>query len=145
MVPQRILVPVDFSEQSMNSLQVASEFAKAFDAKLTLLHVHSIIGVAVLDFTYVERPQDLARITEAAEKQLDQAAAKLNIPDDKLKVEVVTGDPVTEIVRHTSQHDLVIMSTHGHSGLTRFLMGSVSERVVRGAHCSVLVVRSQAN
>ena len=138
---ERILVPIDFSEQSQRALQAADELAQVRGSHLTLLHVHSIVGVAVLDFTYVERPQDLARITEAAEVQLGQWAQALKAPAEHVHIEVATGDPVTEIVRHTESHDLAVMGTHGRTGLTHFLMGSVAERVVRGARCSVLIVR----
>jgi nucleotide-binding universal stress UspA family protein len=141
---QHILVPVDFSDQSRAALHAADELAKGCDGQLTLLHVHSIVGVAVLDFTYVERPQDLARITEAAETQLRAWAQGLATAASAIKIEVATGDPVTEIVQRSEHHDMVAMGTHGRSGLTRFLMGSVAERVVRGAHCSVLVVRPKA-
>jgi nucleotide-binding universal stress UspA family protein len=141
---ERVLVPIDFSDQSRLALRAADELAQSYGATLTLLHVHSIVGVAVLDFTYVERPQDVARVTEAAEGQLLAWAADLRTPKPSVTIEVVTGDPVSEIVRRTEAHDLVVMSTHGRSGLTRFLMGSVAERVVRGAHSSVLVVRPTA-
>lgn len=140
---ENVLVPIDFSDQSRAALRAADELASMWEARLTLLHVHAIVGVAVLDFTYIERPQDLVRVTEAAEAQLRKWTEGLRRPPEMLNIEVVTGDPVTEIVRHSEHHDLVVMSTHGRSGLTHFLMGSVAERVVRGAHCSVLVVREK--
>jgi len=137
----RVLVPIDFSDQSRNALHNADELVHDRGGQLTLLHVHSIVGVAVLDFTYVERPQDMARITEAAEAHLKQWAAELKTPRARVQIEVATGEPVSEIVRHTEGCDLAVLGTHGRNGLTRFLMGSVAERVVRGAHCSVLIVR----
>jgi len=141
---EHVLVPIDFSEQARRALRAADELCQSYDATITLLHVHTIVGVAVLDFTYVERPQDIVRITEAAEVQLRAWAADLKTAKDRVKIEVMTGEPVTEIVRLSESHDLVVMSTHGRSGLTRFLMGSVVERVVRGAHCSVLVIRPES-
>lgn len=141
---EHVLVPIDFSEQARRALRAADELCQSYNATLTLLHVHAIVGVAVLDFTYVERPQDIVRITEAAEVQLRSWTTDLKTPKDQVKVEVMTGDPVTEIVRLSESHDLIVMSTHGRNGLTRFLMGSVVERVVRGAHSSVLVVRPQS-
>ena len=136
-----VLVPIDFSDQARRALRAADELCQSYGANLTLLHVHTIVGVAVLDFTYIERPQDVVRITEAAEGQLRTWADDLGTPKDKIHISVTTGDPVNEVVRLSEEHDLIVMSTHGRSGLTRFLMGSVAERVVRGAHCSVLVVR----
>ena len=138
---ERILVPIDFSDQSRAALRAADELAQSYGATLTLLHVHGIAGVTVLDFTYVERPQDIAAMTDAAERQLHSWAAELGTDKGAITIDVVTGDPVTEIVRASETHDLVVMSTHGRTGLTRLLIGSVAERVVRGAHGSVLVVR----
>ena len=141
---EHILVPIDFSDQSRQALQAARELCQSYNATLTLLHVHAIVSVAVLDFTYVEAPEELVRVTEAAENHLREWAKDLDLPAGTVDIKVATGDPVTEIVHCTVQHDLIVMSTHGRSGLTRFLMGSVAERVVRGAHCSVLIVRAKA-
>ena len=138
---ERILVPIDFSDQCRMALRAADELAQSYEATITMLHVHGIAGVTVLDFTYVERPQDIAAMTDAAERQLMSWASELQTPKERVTVDVVTGDPVTEIVRATETHDLTVMSTHGRTGLTRLMIGSVAERVVRGAHHSVLVVR----
>ncbi len=141
---ERILVPIDFSDQSRMALRAADELATSYGATLKLLHVHAIVGVAVMDFTYIERPQDVVRVVEAAEAQLRGWAQELQTPQSRLQVEVATGDPVLEIVRRTEEVDLTVLSTHGRTGLTRLLIGSVAERVVRGSHSSVLVVRAKA-
>ena len=141
---ERILVPIDFSDQSRLALRAADELATSYGATLKLLHVHAIVGVAVMDFTYIERPQDVVRVVEAAEAQLRGWAQELQTPQSRLQVEVATGDPVLEIVRRTEEVDLTVLSTHGRTGLTRLLIGSVAERVVRGSHSSVLVVRAKA-
>ncbi len=141
---ERILVPIDFSDQSRMALRAADELATSYGATLKLLHVHPIVGVAVMDFTYIERPQDVVRVVEAAEAQLRGWAQELQTPQSRLQVEVATGDPVLEIVRRTEDVDLTVLSTHGRTGLTRLLIGSVAERVVRGSHSSVLVVRAKA-
>jgi len=138
---KHILVPIDFSEQSARALRDADELASTREGDLTLLHVHPISMVAVMDFTYVEAPADVARLTEAAEAHLRQRASDLKTPAARVTVEVVTGDPVTEIIRRSESFDLIVMGTHGRTALSRLLMGSVAERVVRGAHCSVMVVR----
>ncbi len=141
---ERVLVPIDFSDQSRVALRAADELASTYGATLKMLHVHAIVGVAVMDFTYIERPQDVVRVVEAAEAQLRAWAQDLSTPQGRVQIEVATGDPVLEIVRRTEDADLTVLSTHGRTGLTRLLIGSVAERVVRGAHCSVLVVRSKA-
>lgn len=138
---QRILVPIDFSEQSHHALREADGLAKANGARLTLLHVHPIVEVAVLDFTYVQPPEKVAEICDAAEAKMRGWASELATPTTHISVEVATGAPVTEIVEHSGHHDLVVMATHGRTGMRHFLMGSVAERVVQGAQCSVLVVK----
>lgn len=135
---RRILVPVDFSEPSRTAAREAARLAERFGATLTLLHVHPITAVAVLDVTYVEPPEHVAEMLNRAEQQLHELRGELERDTEVL---VVTGEPIAEIIARSRSFDLVVMGPHGKSGLSRFLLGSVTERVVRGAHSSVLVVR----
>lgn len=137
----RVLAPIDFSEQSRAALREADELAAARGADLILLHVHQIVEVAVLDFTYVERPEAVAEVCDAAEAELRRWSEDLQTPPERIKVQVATGSPVVEIVRATKECDIAVLATHGRTGLSHFLMGSVSERVIQGARCSVLVVK----
>ena len=141
MTAQRILVPVDFSDGSKAALAAADAMAKSAGASLTLLHVHPMTVVSVLDYTYAEPPELVAEAVQAITERLDKWAAELDSDASKVKTEVRTGQPATEILDAAADHDLIIMGTHGRSGVDRFLMGSVAERVVRGAKCSVLVHR----
>ncbi len=138
------MAPIDFSEQSRAALREADELAAERGAELLLLHVHQIVEVAVLDFTYVERPEAVGEVCDAAEAELRRWSADLRTPAERILVRVATGSPVDEIVRATRECDLVVMATHGRTGLSHFLMGSVSERVVQGAACTVLVVKRPA-
>ncbi len=138
---QRILVAVDFSEPSRLALAEADRLANESGAYLTLLHVHQIVEMAFLDFTYVERPEEVARVTDAAEGHLREWAAALATPPQRRQLVVTTGSPTEEIIHASERYDLVVMGTHGRGRLGHFLMGSVAERVVRGAHCSVLIVK----
>ncbi len=140
----RILVPIDFSAQSRFALEEADRMAVVGNAELTLLHVHQVLQLAVLEFTFVEPTAQIASIVEAANKQLNDWAATLKTPADRRKILVDTGQPLAVILEHTETHDLVVMPTHGRTGPSHFLLGSVAERVVQGSKCSVLVVKKKA-
>lgn len=134
-----ILVPVDFSESSLVALQYAVVLAQRYEAQLCLLHViepfHS--GVRI-DTTETQRN---ARV--AAHKRLAKLADATKKLWPHTGRELRPGHPVEVIValaKRTSA-DFIVMGTHGRTGLTRAFMGSVAERVVRHALCSVLVVR----
>jgi universal stress protein A len=137
---KNILVPLDFSEVSLKSLQYAVPFARQFGAKLTLLHVAQPMDYTV-DFA---NPVSLGGEHYAAiEKQLEDIRAT-NIPSD-LQVEIAVRhnfvfDGIVEMARE-SHVDLIITTTHGHTGLKHLMLGSTAENIVRRAPCPVLVVR----
>ncbi len=136
-----VLVPIDFSDSSLAALRRADQLAVDSGSKLTVLHVHPVTMVTVLDYTYAEPPELVAASLEAVHERLRSIAVELSTPADRVKTDVRTGEPANEIISAAKDHDLLIMGTHGRSGVSRFLMGSVAERVVRGAPCSVLVHR----
>jgi universal stress protein A len=143
MAVQHILVPIDFSDFAIAAAHEAVSLAKVFDASITLLHVHEIESLTVMDFSYVESPESMTKACEAAEKSINALAQKLDRSPATIAVKVLTGPAVKTIINESQQHDMVIMGTHGRTGLAHMLIGSVAERVVRGAHCSVLVVRKK--
>jgi nucleotide-binding universal stress UspA family protein len=107
------------------------------------MHVHPIVEVAVLDFTYIQPAEKVAELCEAVELRLKEWARALNSPPGRVSVKVATGAPATEIIAAARDFDLVVMSTHGRTGVGHFLMGSVAERVVQAAPCSVYVVKQR--
>ena len=141
----RILAPTDFSEHSELALETAMELAPA-GGTVVLCHVvddapltYGYIGVAV-------PTQDmLARLAQGAEKDLREFKPKTSKPDVLLERRVVHGNPYLEIVRLAEEEsvDLIVLGTHGRSGLKHFLIGSVAEKVLRKAPCPVLVVREK--
>lgn len=141
MKPRSILVPVNVADVSEEALEEADEIAAASGGTLTLVHIHPITQVVVLDYTYAEPPEVVAKTIEVIENRLSEIASGLETPSDRVKTMVKTGDPAAELIELTGDYDLVVMATHGRSGVSRFLMGSVTERVVRGSKCSVLSVR----
>ena len=136
-----ILVPLDFSNESRRALAAADALAVAQNADLTLFHVHPIIEVAVLDFTYVQPPEKVDEICEAIAARLRSCAGILATAAERVHAQVVPGGPAPAICAASAHHDLVVMATHGRTGVSHFLLGSVAERVVQGAECSVWVVK----
>jgi universal stress protein A len=136
-----ILVPVDFSAQSEKALAYAVPFAEQFGAKLTLLHV--VEPVATPDFA-LSFPLVNDKVVADCKRHLERIVQDLEIaPKLVQKTLVREGRSFHEIAdaARTLKVDLIIISTHGHTGLKRAVLGSTTERVVRHAPCPVLVVR----
>jgi nucleotide-binding universal stress UspA family protein len=145
---QRLLVPVDFSKPSLQALDYAIDFARPHRAEIVVLHVVEPVYYAAPNGYGVGYDAGiLAREMERAGKQqLARLAADLRARRVKARTLQCLGTPHQAIVdvARKLKADLVIMSTHGRSGLAHMLMGSVAERVVRGAPCGVLVVHPRA-
>jgi nucleotide-binding universal stress UspA family protein len=140
MLPIRtILHPTDFSERSCCALQLAAALARDHGARLLLLHVGELPSMAYGEAVLVL--DRAAYITELHSK-LEQVAVAL--PPDHVERRVALGDAVTEIVAVAEEApcDLIVMGTHGRTGLRRALLGSVAEQVLRRAPCPVLTVKT---
>ena len=135
-----ILVPIDFSRISQKALDYAVPLAKQFGAKITVLHAIEPPPYSI-DLTYL--PMGDGFPIGPMKKELD-ALAKETIDPGLLKevlVEIGTAFEVITNVARDSKADLIVITTHGHTGLKHVFMGSTAERVVRHAPCPVLVVR----
>jgi universal stress protein A len=141
-----ILVPVDFSAHAEHAFCYATTLAHRLGARIGLLHVveNPFVTGAWGAETYVPNAAELLdNLIAGAERQLvrlKDAAAALGIPADTA---VITGRPAQGIVEHAKDggFDLIVMGTHGRTGLAHVVIGSVAERVVRKAPCPVLTVR----
>ena len=133
-----ILHPTDGSEASTAAADHAIELASTNDATLRLLYVVDVSTLAADDFGTVL----LDNLEENGRAALDDLAARAEAAGVECVTVVETGTPHREIVADVegSDVDLVVMGTHGRTGLDRFLLGSVAERVVRTAGVPVLVV-----
>ena len=142
----RILVPVEFSELSERALERAAALAKSLDASLTLLHVHEHVVMASTDpaFRPAEPQGEQRKLIDTLTRKLQSLVEALELDNERIAVRVEIGNPLDKIMAACNDHDLVALATHGRRGLGQFLLGSVTERVVRGASCSVLVVRPGA-
>jgi universal stress protein A len=142
----RILVPLDFSEPSDAALDYARELAAKFGSSLLLIHVVEgavVTGPFGAEVFVYESPGVHAALVEAAERELALRIRPADRARFNARSEVVTGITAKSIVAYANacEADLIVMGTHGRSGLAHLLMGSVAEHVLRAAPCPVLTVR----
>lgn len=141
-----ILLPTDFSECGNFALSYAASLARTFEASIICLNVIEPL-VPTVGYSGMTEPLPIADITEQLEDSAERELPKLAECDDceGLNVEemVVHGDAAAEIVRVGKERevDLIVIASHGRTGLGRILFGSTAEAVVRHAHCPVLVVK----
>jgi len=141
---QKILVPVDLSPFSAKSVTYAAELAKVSGGALTLLTVINDV-FPYFDFFPVEyaAPDYFQALKQKTEEEIQTLARENAGERQPIVVEVRRGYPANEIVSmaKSENFDLIVMATHGHSGLEHAFLGSITEKVLRKAHCPVLVVR----
>lgn len=143
-----ILVPCDFSDNSLAGIQYARDLAREFKAKVVLAHVSpSAERLVVYGPPPAHLPQDLeASVAQGVERGFAEMKKRFDASDDVTTVHL-RGEPSPELVEHAKQNavDLIVMSTHGRTGLGHLVLGSVAERVVRMATCPVLTVKPEAS
>jgi nucleotide-binding universal stress UspA family protein len=142
---KKILVPLDFSAESMHALELATDLAKRYEATLDLVYVYQTIAYALPDGYVLITPDQLTELLAQFENRL--AAAKrsaLAAGVTQVESEIVDGYPISVILQRQEQkgHDLIVMGTHGRTGIKRIVLGSVAENVLRSAKCPVLLVRA---
>jgi nucleotide-binding universal stress UspA family protein len=142
---QKVLCPIDFSDDSFTALDYAVNFAKQNEGQLILLHV---VDNPLTDFYGPRGANFYAEVEHAIgkSKQMLMDAARTHAAGVPCEVVVKHGNPYTEIIDlATAQHaDMIVMSTHGRTGPQRLVIGSVAEKVVRTAPCPVFTVRHGA-
>lgn len=143
-----ILAPVDFSEYSAKALNYVRAFASEFNARVVLLHV--VEPTVIPDNFGIVPPayeEVGAALVKAAEERLGRMRSEISPLADRAEVMVRTGRAPWEIVRVAEQveADMIIITTHGYTGLKHVLMGSTAELIVRHAPCPVLTVRDRGH
>jgi len=141
----RILVPIDFSEHSKNALRYAVEFNRSFRAELVLLYVvEPVIYPADFSFGQVALPSMEGELRERGQHQLETLSEREVPAEMTSRCVIRSGKPFLEIVNLASeeQMDLIIIASHGHSGIEHLLFGSTAEKVIRRSVCPVLSIRS---
>ena len=144
---RRILVPIDFSEHSKHALRYSVTFARKFDAELLMMYVvEPTVYPADFSFGQVSMPNFEHELRDRGEKGLNELL-ETNVHDAvRARTRVRTGKPFLEIISVATEEkvDLIIIATHGHTGVEHILFGGTAEKVVRKAPCEVLVVRPVA-
>jgi len=138
---KKILCPTDFSEASRLAIDVAADLAARDQGELSLVHIVQVEPPLPSDPNFVmEVPEYERTLHTDAQRQLDVLAACLK--NVKVGTMIGHGDPGNEIVRIAQEEaaDLIVMPTHGRTGLDHVVFGSVAEKVVRHAHRPVLTM-----
>ncbi len=146
MIWNRICCAVDFSEPSWIAMEQAAELASQLRAELTLVHVRAPQATAATDVlvpTVGLDDAELRRAEETLEVWRSDAEARAALP---VRARVLLGDPALELARFVADErcDLLVLGTHGRTGLSRLFLGSVAERALRRAPVPVLVIRDHA-
>jgi nucleotide-binding universal stress UspA family protein len=139
----RVLAPVDLSDQSELVLNHAAALSESYAAPLDLLHV---VEEAAYPNVYGLDPlaPSAPNVQDRAREALETLASELDLRTDPVNVHVLAGNAARDIVEFAEDQvaDLIVMATHGRTGLERFLIGSVAEKVVRRAPCPVFTLKS---
>ena len=141
---KKVLVPIDFSDYSKSSLKYAVNFAKHFKADLSLVYVvEPVVYPPDFSMGQIAVPSINIDLDQRANEELENLASKEIPPELKVNVIVKTGKPFIEIIDTATEKDidLIVIATHGHSGMEHILFGSTAEKVVRKAPCPVLTLR----
>lgn len=143
MLPKTILVPTDLSESAEEALDFACELAHQFDATIHLLHVISIPVLGVPELGVALTSTVIDSMVRDDQEALEDLACRKRKHAKFAPVMLRTGDARDLIVQTAKEigADLIVMGTHGRRGVSRALLGSVTESVVRTAPCPVLTVR----
>ncbi len=145
-IPKRILIATDFSEGSREALDYAVVLAKYFGADLYLFHAFELLPYRIPEEAASVRPgafEWVRTLREEEEKKLEALLGEVHQSGTPARSLFKKGVPYREISLAAKEisADLIVIGTHGRTGLDRLMMGSVAERVIRGAPCPVLLVK----
>ncbi len=141
----KILSPIDFSDPSQAALETAASLAKQFGAELLLVHIVPAIPDLPSSVSLLKEGQYDEALHKDAATRLAEMAQKLTQSGIKAKSAIGTADDTAmEIIRQADDNDadLIVIATHGLSGLHKLVFGSVTEKVLRDSHCPVLVMHT---
>jgi nucleotide-binding universal stress UspA family protein len=150
MIIRSILLPTDFSRCAESALPYAAELARQMRARLVCLHVVETM-LPPVGYAAVAEPMPAmdigGQLEESATRELPKLGARQECAGLDVEEVVARGDAAGEIVRVARERDidLIVISSHGRTGLGRMIFGSTAESVVRHAHCPVLVVKPKGS
>ncbi|SHO42563.1 universal stress protein [Desulfopila aestuarii] len=139
---QKIIVPVDLDKNTTKLVEYALNIASKFEAEVILLHTVEFIVMGEMALGNPTYDDYNTSRKEAARKALDKIVQEAADKGQKCASRVLMGDTVDEILACAKEEhcDLIIMGSHGKRGLEKILLGSVAERVLKNAHCPVLIM-----
>lgn len=141
---KKILIPTDFSPSAMHALAYAIELNKTFGARLYLLHVlQDITDFSEFNLSPSILPQLYAEFEQNATKRLEEIVSTVVPPDTPCDTYIIHGVPFYEIIQFARDEnvDLIIIASHGRTGLKHVLFGSTADKVVKKSPCPVLTIR----
>ena len=140
----KILAPTDCSEASIDALKYSIKIAKTHSAKLMVLHVISHLGNSA-SHTLSDQSISNSKTHLAAKNQLEEFWKSLDENEVEADLVIEYGDPFAEITRYakSNKNDIIVMGTHGRTGLMHVLMGSVAEKILRYSPIPVVTVKHE--
>ena len=141
---KKVLVPIDFSDYSKIALKYAADFAQKFNAEMILIYVvEPVIYPPDFSLGQIAIPSINTEWDIKAKEELDKLADTEISNAITVKTIIKTGKPFIEVIETASEEDvdIIIIASHGHSGMEHILFGSTAEKVVRKAPCPVLTLR----
>ena len=146
---KKILCPTDFSEASLCGIKMAAEMVKKFESEIILLNVHKPIPhlpsprLNAPDITFDVSGYEKAIIADA-ESSLEELKNSILGPEANVRLLVHIGHPAKEILQVAEEEkvEAIFIATHGRTGLSKIMFGSVAQRIIRKANCPVLRLRS---
>jgi len=143
---KRILVPTDLSDLSLSSIEYASSLALFFKAEMYVMHVmdnEPLLAIGMID---ANAEEIIRAIEQKSKNEMSRFFSKKITRGRSISCIVRRGNPYEEIVKFSNEEqiDLIVISTHGRSGLAKILLGSVAEKVVRYSSVPVLTVKPNA-
>ncbi len=145
---QRILIPVDFSDTSRRAFYIGLKLARQYDADVDVLHVVEPIASFDTGEDMERQADEMERIQAGVRRRVDelfQEGGLTEVDRRKVKVEIRAGKPYLQICRLAWERgtDLIVLGSHGYTGVKHMLLGSQTEKVVRRAHCMVLTIKPE--
>jgi nucleotide-binding universal stress UspA family protein len=145
MIPfQKILVPTDFSRHSQEAIDTAADLSRRYESSIVLAYVFEPVTYALPEGHVIPPAPQLQELDSVFEQRLAQARAEAEAAGAlTVTTKLLTGPVASEITDFAEREafDLIVMGTHGRTGLRHLVLGSVAEKVVRTAPCAVLTVR----
>jgi nucleotide-binding universal stress UspA family protein len=139
---KKILVPTDFSDRSFEALEAALELAES-PASIHVVYV--LLDLSPMEPSEIWGTMDIGKRTKGALEALKKRLTAPKYQDAYRDVQcyVEFGDPSTQVIEYAKREkaDMIVLTSHGRTGLSHLLIGSVAERIIRMAHCPVLVLR----